>query len=111
MKKTEVRYGNLAMNAHGRVVEITDIDGVGKLEPIPLTEEWLLKFGFEKNILYDGRWHHGGFTNPNAPLFYYSDMSLSGSLLFSGGKQIKIETVNQLQNLYFYLCGEELTIK
>lgn len=61
------------------------------IEPIPLTEEWLVKLGLEnKNeIITDslGR--------------YY--------LLRCQGVQLRY--VHQLQNLYFAITGEELTIK
>ena len=58
------------------------------LHSIPLTEEWLLRFGFEsKNPVL--------FTNSDGDSFYLDDT--------------KIKHVHQLQNLYFALTGEELT--
>lgn len=84
-----------------------------QLVPIPLTEEWLLKFVFvtiwsaqgegttykskEGNIIIHthGR---GEFTYPR-----YTDGG--------GDLSIEIKHVHQLQNLYFALVGEELTIK
>jgi len=83
------------------------------VEPIPLTEEWLEKFGFERDEEKrhgECYWVHGGFTNPQAPLFYYVDMFLSAHLGFPGWKNIKIKYVHHLQNLYFALTGEELQI-
>lgn len=70
--------------------------------PIPLSEEWLLKFGFEKkengvfinNIAISNT--HGWFTY-NASFYEYDNL-------------IDIDHVHQLQNLYFSLIGEELTI-
>ena len=70
------------------------------LEPIPLTEEWLLKFGFKerKNSIryryYKNRHSIELFSN-------YARMNYS----------IGFKYVHQLQNLYFALYGEELTIK
>jgi hypothetical protein len=74
--------------------------------PIPLTEEWLLKFGFEKQqdgdlTIYPGKncyafseqWIHNGYPTSD-----------SNALM-------KCKYVHQLQNLFFALTGEELTIK
>lgn len=65
-----------------------------KYEPIPLTEEWLLKFGFNG-------WDKGNYT-----------MILSNGNFFEFGNIIaqNIKYVHQLQNLYFVLVGEELSI-
>ena len=74
--------------------------------PIPLTEEWLLKFGFKKygkttlfkksnvtlNSMDIGHNRGDGFTLNYIPF-------------------VKVQHVNQLQNLYFALTGEELTFK
>lgn len=80
------------------------IDGVdyefSNFNPIPLTEEWLLKFGFKerKNSIpyryYKNRHSIELFSN-------YARMNYS----------IGFKYVHQLQNLYFALYGEELTIK
>lgn len=60
MKATELRLGNYVMNLEGEISKITGIsdpiistekmsgDIDAWTDPIPLTEEWLLKFGFEK---------------------------------------------------------------
>jgi hypothetical protein len=68
------------------------------IEPIQLSEEWLLKFGFCK------------FKN-------YNDFS-KGGIIIHGRKRgfvlrksvPDIKYVHQLQNLYFALTGEELEI-
>ena len=87
------------------------------LEPIPLTEEWLLKFGFVIHNKPNGyteyikykegtkQYLHKLFT------FKESDNDWDGKFAFSGTIQTKLKHVNQLQNLYFALTGEELTIK
>lgn len=68
------------------------------LEPIPITEEWLLKCGFKPcNMNY--RFILGIFT--------YN----VGSGWFFGNKKIRKQIhVHQFQNTYFSLTGEELTI-
>ena len=93
-----------------------DIEHFSEFKPIPLTEEWLLKFGF---YLRDG------FSNTfklNVEKHQYdcSEITYSekeGLFRFSNGQQKgttlipHIKYVHQLQNLYFALIGEELTLK
>ena len=71
-----------------------------QLNPIPLTEEILLKFGFESK---------GNFW------FVKSEIKIekrnNGFSYFRFREEIKILSVHQLQNLYFALTGEELTFK
>ena len=56
--------------------------------PIKLTEEWLLKFGFDIEwLLSDSKCYYVLINN----------------------KKIRIKFVHSLQNLFFSLCGEELT--
>ncbi len=63
-----------------------------ELYPIPLTEEWLLKFGLMSIKTELGLWNNG-----DAIYFNYG---------FE--KSIQLKYVHQLQNLYFALTGEEL---
>jgi hypothetical protein len=78
-----------------------------ELRPIPLTEEWLLKFGFhEKYKSVSNRWNIGSFylhDNENE----FGD--LSGVFMYDYFLEVK--SVHQLQNLYKSLTGEELKIK
>lgn len=85
-------------------------------KPIPLTEEWLIKFGFEKresstcnawyigkneithDWLFDMVWLHRPELI-NAPNFPF----------YRNGRHL-IKYVHQLQNLYFALTNEELII-
>lgn len=84
------------------------------LQPIPLTEDWLLRFGFDKETR----------VGENK---YYKDRYLieNGiSQFFDNGYSFRITTdnqnsthaasvkyVHQLQNLYFALTGTELELK
>jgi hypothetical protein len=71
-------------------------------EPIPLTEEWLLKFGFTETI--KDSWYSKSIINK---LTFH--ISISGLVAIDNDKPIKaIEYVHQLQNLYFALTGTEL---
>lgn len=71
-------------------------------EPIPLTEEILLKCGFEKQGFY--------FLNRNSALMQM-EISLSRKCFISSLLAIEIKHLHQLQNLYFCLVGKELNIE
>jgi hypothetical protein len=122
MKASELRIGNLVFEK-GDIFEITSISrggdlrlfsskenhssGISKVEPIPLTEEWLVRLGFTVGTPYS---NDRGFFSPCKYYFFEGDIEF---LLFvSGGRpinNIELEHVHQLQNLYFALTGEELT--
>ena len=108
----ELRVGNYVSN-NVEVVKLTDEDLVylliydnqHKAEPIPLTEKWLIDFGFEKHKA-NGFWFmKNGIC-----------ISVLGVIeLISWDRQAfklknEIKHVHQLQNLYFALTGEELTL-
>lgn len=91
------------------------------LKGIPLTEEWLIKFGFlkkESRSMYDNR---DEYTFKNtiitlhemSPNFYLSK-HCKIETAFQNEKGVynylKLEYVHQLQNLYHSLTGQELTI-
>jgi hypothetical protein len=71
---------------------------------LPLTEEWLIKFGFKKNS-------DNGDLKGNDCYYTHKNFKRCISLpnfIYDG---IKIKYVHQLQNLYFALTGEELEVK
>jgi hypothetical protein len=76
----------------------------GVFEPIPLTEEWLLKFGAKE--LNAKR----GILKEFVLKTVRVEMSNSGNFNYKNSKLV-LDSVHQLQNLYFALTGEELTIK
>lgn len=116
----ELRIGNLVyIPGTGQTLPITAINmdlGIivnrslrmlpfNELEPIELTEEWLLQFGFKKNSEYIvGAGICWYFKHP----YYKYKLSESFRLMLLG---IDLKHVHQLQNLYFALTGEELKIK
>ena len=121
MKATELRIGNLVNNPYD---EPTNVDFnvlhyigvcvmnkqiIENYQPIPLTEEWLVKFGFKE-------------TTDNKLILYY-ELS-SGAYLEKVGEVLmlfdrggymlshdNLKHVHQLQNLYHALTGEELTLQ
>lgn len=65
--------------------------------PIPLTEEWLLKFGFYDRKFYLDK----GF-------FFLTKGGEKEYLYQAHTKRFQVKYVHQLQTLYFALTGEEL---
>lgn len=125
MKTNELRIGNWVLarlvpyqideieiksNGYGRVGLYHNyrLDR-GEIQPIPLSEKWLLKFGFKRiDMMFE-----------NEPMLYWR----KGHLIINDERRIILftvkeamltlhcEYVHQLQNLYFALTGEELIIK
>lgn len=121
IKVNELRIGNYVLDQFGVIRTIETIGAnesirvfseIYKCEsmslqycnPIPLTEEMLLKCGFTR---------FGKLLRLNT--FEY--WTLSKSLVIHGhggyytGLILKIQYLHQLQNLYFALTGEEITVK
>lgn len=76
------------------------------LSPIPLTEEWLERLGFEKQMA----WTWAIEINGGRKLVYY--VGEKGWSI--GNKEYsdhECRYVHELQNLYFVLTGKELTLK
>jgi hypothetical protein len=128
LKANELRCGNLInyLTAEGDNLETTidwqdlkwvteDPNGFNYVHlPIPLTEEWLVKLGFEK---FDDDGY--SIKVDNATLIidiedfsigvFHSEYDYNKGLYFTPNKCFR--TVHQLQNLFFSLTETELTIK
>ena len=85
---------------------------------LKLTEEWLLKFGFEKIDKEFQVTYAINVEDECEEVFMPSKLYLGlygqyciGIPYESGGGKSKILYVHQLQNLYFALTGEELTLQ
>lgn len=123
MEAKELRIGNLVMTNFKREEEIIDIKPIDFIEnyiklykPIPLTEEWLLKFGFEKikistsiNNLFIT------YYKKDDIVIYNLQDHFEIELITKFGKQFNLfkvfkKQVHILQNLFFCLTGEELTL-
>ena len=100
MKASELRIGNYVYVEHDKNnLELLKFDFesgwyMEYIKPIPLTEEWLLKFGFEK--AYETCYQYKDFILNDK--FIMMDIDIT----------IQLKHVHQLQNLYFALTGEEL---
>lgn len=68
--------------------------------PITLTEEWLVNFGFK----VDGKNYYTGLLQVERDLTYFN-------VWVNASFTKTIKYVHQLQNMYFVLTGQELTIK
>ena len=75
------------------------------IEPIPLTEEWLVKFGFEYKEMY----YQSKYLVALNDCFIIAER-VTG-LFYVDAPNNELKHVHQLQNLYFALTGKELTIK
>ncbi len=128
MKANELRIGNYV-----RYFEENDsrIDGIEfnychltdassiyyeDIKPIPLTEDWLLKFGFKESTY--GTFQIDGLFrteigNDNYDPVHEVHEGFKSHLVDIESNNIskEIKHVHQLQNLYFALTGEELEIK
>ncbi len=108
IKKNKIKVQHESKEGHF-IIEWVPIDSLS-IKLIPLTEEWLLKFGFEKVLnQYKKITDVSKDTFNNIPFiilflgnqFQYDDLRFRTNLKY----------VHQLQNLYFALTGEELNIK
>ena len=111
MKTSELRIGNwLKSRLTGKDFQVSaeDIFNISKdenvVEPIPITEEWLLKFGFET---LDSICLH--FKNNNFELYNSIGTSWVFSIRYMGLIIANYQNIHQLQNLYFSLTMEELS--
>ena len=73
------------------------------VKPIPLTEEWLFKFGFCKT-------KRASFVFGGALKLRYNGSGNSFAVFIFRKQVLSITHVHQLQNIYFVLSGKELTI-
>jgi hypothetical protein len=119
MKASELRIGNSIMQDDDFVfvtwwrLELMENNKI-EYKPIPLTEEWLLKLGFDK-LENDIPTYFKCFGNLIEDDYEYSFNiyvdSEQNYFITVFGRKIIIKHVHQLQNLYHALTGEELTIK
>ena len=107
----ELRIGNWVF-VYGKNTQVT-IGGLAVFQydckPIELNEEWLVKFGFSKHNKEGSTIINYSIVKDDWDYFTVFAIDIKKGLGFAGCKY-KIKYVNQLQNLYFTLTGEELEI-
>ena len=128
MKTTELRIGNFIQDQFDDIITVDGLDDmdvfssdcgdipVHAVQPIPLTEQWLLDFGFEETIEgsfikeLDGATLIIFIINGVAQPIYkhYSSYSENEIDVVNAVCLLSVEYVHQLQNIYFALTQEEL---
>lgn len=117
----EMRIGNIMLDEEHNIVKVERINSDriheyvmvsqnnGKIYPsnvykIPITEEWLKKFGYIKDNETDYRW----FLLDGSIAFDLDDYRVRISDSWEFEKKMY---VSDMQNLFFALTGEELSIE
>ena len=121
MTANELRIGNYVYDTLGKVNKI-DLEAItyivkephNQVKPIPLTEEWLLKFGFEfykKQVSLNVGGELFNYAVKNE-IIIWTDLKTGWTLDGRINRKTHwLNSVHQLQNLYFALTGIELTFK
>lgn len=113
MKSNELRIGNFVYETDNLVVEtcnwhyeaasLNNTPNEIDVKPIPLNEEWSLKFGFDE------------FNRDGNRFILIGNFKLEKSsefdVFYLEGHGIDLQYVHQLQNLYHALTQKELQIK
>ena len=128
MEAKELRIGNYVKDHLDRVQKVSETRSdayicylsngtklkykLNTTKPIPLTEDWLLKFGFEEKCSIKNRFINRAdfeleFQGDKVAYCVWGGEDAPHLTQFFG----HCKYVHQLQNLYFALTGEELTIK
>lgn len=79
--------------------------GINLVEPIPLTEEWLLRFGFKKKGKYFEIEENDFLVEQGVDKFFFGWENN-----WAATNDVELIHVHQLQNLYFALTANELTL-
>lgn len=123
LKENDCRYGNYIIFG-GSITQLNEKEMCHffrfpeTYKPIPLTEEWLLKFRFKEIVFTQDRnreWLKMFEIEETDELFslcFYPEKNIC-YLNFDvgyGNNVLNIEFVHKLQNLYFALTGSELTV-
>lgn len=125
MKASELRIGNLFIEENSKkIIEVIGLEknrvifsGIfldeWQAKPILLTEEWLIKLGFERKIYNHLTLYYFSLKvlSHGEICFHPKDYGFNLDLGTTTGYQFgstSIKYVHQLQNLYFALTNEEL---
>lgn len=117
IQANELRVGNWIKECDGncealtaeRFIDFLEFEGIlDSIDPVPLSEELLVIFGFEKHVF-------GGYQFKDIVVVIRNDKNIilynamEHRCSFTISRQVQY--VHQLQNLVYVLIGEELTIK
>jgi hypothetical protein len=127
MDSKELRLGNLFQDKYTKqVIEVMELSkekilfsgnfkGKWQAEPIPLTEEWLVKFGFENrylsHLVLKEEYYCYCYNKVKGlyiQVFVYDEKD---KVVDAEYLTPTINYVHELQNLYYALTKKELTIK
>lgn len=131
MKANELMIGNYVQDKSGEVVDVLEVltsmilkkangslvntktitSPLSAYSPIPLTEDWLLKFGCIKQQITNTKmnyWNKGLDFSVDVELTFVKDELLYYYLLCNQFRRVSIQYVHQLQNLYFALTQTHL---
>ena len=108
MKENELRIGNWVLSPTEGEIQIENgwqIDEGEEVEPIPLSEEWFVKFGYavRKSLGFEAYEINDIYT-----VYYNTKATPNGFEMCFGDFEIEIKWVHKLQNIHFALTGEEL---
>ena len=108
MKENELRIGNyviLDANADIKIIQWSSnhlwaigegLEEFDNFEPVPLSEQFCIDFGFESNTIWYRKGNHA--INLADGIYEYKNILIK-----------EIHFVHQLQNIYFEIEGIELT--
>lgn len=115
MKATDLRIGNWVSDENGDYqIEAEHLDDdvfpIQQTWGILITEEWLLRLGFEKRFTYSSKLfdypkhHFGIYLEP--PIDTNDKWNVLGV-----NHRVNLKYIHQVQNLFHAMTGEELTFK
>lgn len=119
MKASELRIGNIVNEGivFGTIGNTIHIEGKSntffenEIDPIPISEEWLLKFGFEKVYISKFRTKYDYVLDYSFGFdFNHGFANISDGPSFRGDIYTNILHIHQLQNFYYGITGKELTL-
>ena len=128
MKKTDLRIGNyVEFILPKNIAEITEIfiggnddyclatninseRGLEDYNPIKLTTDWLVKFGFDKTL---DNWYGGEGTHVHGTVIWLKELNYDDKFRVYLTETVisYVKYVHELQNLYHGLTGNELKVK
>lgn len=129
IQANKLRIGNIVKSiVFDKIVYVEEIHGLWietnysplgylqykNIEPIPLSEEILLKVGFRKSSSLTPLW-----SGPDPMLIWrteyesdlldnYFEFRFGITESYQAKRQVRLDYLHQLQNLYFALTGQEL---